>query len=134
MIRNFLFAAAIYAITLGGLVWYNCEPDQLTESERLAARHEMKDEYKAAIRDQLERFRTGRLTEEEKAEVAAAQEKFLRVFDNSMKDLSAQIDQMVEETSDKDEDLMAGRKAVDECLRLWEDDKAYLECLEGFYQ
>ncbi|MCV9964842.1 hypothetical protein OIU34_23395 [Pararhizobium sp. BT-229] len=105
MIRNFLFAAAIYAITLGGLVWYNYEPDQLTESERLAARHEMKDEYKAAIRDQLERYRTGRLTKEEKAEVAAAQEKFLRVFENSMKDLTVQIDQTITDTSDNDENF-----------------------------
>jgi hypothetical protein len=136
MTRHLLLAVTFYVITLGGLFAYNSAPEQLTESERLAIKREMKEEYRAAIRDKIERFRTGRLSDEEKAEMAAAQEKFARVIEQAMKEVTTEVDKAFLETADNENevDLMVGRNAVDECLEYMENDDAYGKCLDQFYQ
>lgn len=101
MTRNVPIAVFVYAMALGGLFAYNSGPEQLTENERLVARHEMKEEYKATIHDLLASFRTGRLTEEEKAEMAATQEKIAHAIEQSMKEAATEVEKALKQTADR---------------------------------
>lgn len=134
MTRDFLIAVFVFAITLGGLFAYNSDPILLTESQRLAARQEMKEEYKATIRDLLERFRTGRLTEEERADIAATQERLARAIEQSMKEAATEVEKAFQQTADSEVDLKGGGNAIDACLHSLESHDAFLVCLDHVYR
>ncbi|MCZ7861102.1 hypothetical protein O9X98_06750 [Agrobacterium salinitolerans] len=134
MTRHIIIAMFVYAVTLGGLIAYNSGPPPLTESEQRAARHEMKEQLKAAFRDKLERFRTGRLTAEEKAALAADQEKIVNALAQSMKAAEAEVEKAFQETASNEVSFREGGNAIDACLHALDTHDAFLECFDHLSQ
>ncbi|MDW9481357.1 hypothetical protein GOB57_22175 [Sinorhizobium meliloti] len=125
MFKYSLLAVAIYATTLGGL--FLLDSRSVPSAENLSGAGSQN--VNQTMLDLLIRHDTGRLTDEEETGVAAAQEK----FQQTMQEVATELEQAFEPQEDE-MDLMVGRKAVNECLPHFEDDEAYMSCLNQFYQ